>query len=88
MSTEPELPTAARAILRALLGGRPEIRIQGSRFRLSLETAFRLEEVDGEFVYYLRNAGAVGRRLDGLAGSAEIGWVEAPPRWGERQPTN
>jgi hypothetical protein len=52
-----------RLVLDVLMGGTAEIRIGDLRFRLSQERVFRLEEIHGGFVYYLRNTGALARRL-------------------------
>jgi hypothetical protein len=74
----------ARAALAAMLGEGPELRIAGRRYRLTLESVFRLEEVDGRFVFFLRNAGALGRRLRALGSCAarEMEVVTRPPRRG------
>lgn len=57
-----------RWILDVLLGGRLELAIGTRRFRLTLERAFRLEEVDGGFVFFMGSAAALERRLTALAG--------------------
>ena len=60
----------AHLVLRALLGKVPEVKIGGRRYRLGLQQVFRLEEIGGSFVYYLRNAGALHRRLTQLGAPA------------------
>ena len=62
--------TLARFVLRALLGEVPEVEIGGRRYRLGLQQVFRLEEIGGSFVYYLRTAGALHRRLTQLGAPA------------------
>lgn len=57
----------ALLILRALVGDSPEFPLGGRRYRLSQEKAFCLEELDGHFVYYIRNAGTLTRRLEQIA---------------------
>jgi hypothetical protein len=77
-----------RLALRAIVGGTPEIEIGGRRFRLSQEKVFRLEEVDGGFVYYLRSAGAVERRLAQIAIEHPGPAREIPGPWSEAPPDN
>lgn len=60
-----------RLALLAQLGASPELVIAGRRYRLELERVFRLEELDGPFIYYLRNAGALQRRLARLAADGD-----------------
>ena len=80
--------TGGRLALRALLGGAPEVEIGGRRFRLSQEKVFRLEEVDGGFVYYLRNAGALQRRLAELMRRHPGPGRELPGPWCDSLPHN
>lgn len=61
--TAQEVSEYSRLVLDVLMGGTAEIRIGGIRFRLSQERVFRLEEIHGGFVYYLRNTGALAQRL-------------------------
>ena len=58
----------ARWILHVLLGERLELAIGSRRFRLTQERAFRLEEVDGGFVFFMGSSAALERRLTVLAG--------------------
>ena len=74
-------------LLRTLLGGAANLEIGGRRFRLSRESVFRLEEVDGSFVYFLRNAGAVERRLAELSRRHPGPWCD-PGDWSEDLPRN
>ncbi len=75
----------AGLVLRALLGEVPEVEIGGRRYRLGLQKVFRLEEIDGSFAYYLRNAGALHRRLIQLGAPAT--WEISGNR-GEHQADN
>ena len=69
----------ARLILRALLGEASVVEIRGRRYRLSVEKVFRLDEVTGSFTYFLRDAGALQRRLRRLArGPLPAGCAVAP----------
>jgi len=58
----------AHWILDVLLGSRLELTIGSRRFRLTQERAFRLEELDGEFVFLMGSCAALERRLRALAG--------------------
>jgi hypothetical protein len=82
------LINVARLVLRALLGAKPEVEVRGRRYRLELEKVFRLEEVGGGFVYYLRNAGALERRLEALAGSQPGSGRELAGNWAGIEPKN
>ena len=66
----PAGPRTSPWILRVLLGGVAELSVDGRRYRLTLEKAFRLEEVDGNFVFFMGSAGTVERRLRALAGGS------------------
>ncbi len=73
-----EVPAGPRTspwILRVLLGGVAELSVDGRRYRLTQEKAFRLEELDGNFVFFMGSAGTVERRLRALAGGS-LGSVE------------
>lgn len=63
----------ASAALAALSGAAAELRLGDRRYRLTVESVFRLEEIDGGFVFFLRNAGALQRRVGALAAAAEPG---------------
>ena len=79
-----ELPEVVESLdriaLLVLMDGAAELEIGGYRYRLSLEKVFRLEECSGRFVWFLRNAGALRRRLLALGGgvpSQDAGRVRA-----------
>ena len=69
----------ARWILHVLLGERLEFAIGSRRFRLTQERAFRLEEVDGGFVFLMGSSAALERRLTVLAGG-RLGAIRAMTR--------
>jgi hypothetical protein len=58
----------ARWVLDVLLGARLELTIGSRRFRLTQERAFRLEDVDGGFIFFMGSCAALERRLQALAG--------------------
>ena len=69
---------AARAVLAARLGEAVLLVLADRRYQLTVEMFFRLEEIDGDFVYFFRRADALERRMRQLAlGSAPR--VVAPP---------
>ena len=63
----------AHLILRVLLGESPVLEIRGRRYRLEMDRVFRLEAVDGGFIFFMRTAGALQRRLTRLAGRPFMG---------------
>ena len=62
---------AARAVLAARLGERVLLMLDGRRYRLTVEMFFRLEEIDGDFVYFFRRADALEHRMLQLAAGTE-----------------
>jgi hypothetical protein len=58
---------AARAVLAARLGETVLLLLEGRRYQLTVEMFFRLEEIDGDFVYFFRRADALERRMLQLA---------------------
>ena len=58
---------AARAVLAARLGETVLLVLADRRYQLTVEMFFRLEESDGDFVYFFRRAAALERRMRQLA---------------------
>jgi len=64
---------AARAVLAARLGETVLLGLEDRRYQLTVEMFFRLEELEGAFVYFFRRADALEGRMRQLASGS-------PPR--------
>ena len=78
---------AARAVLAARLGETVHLMLESRRYQLTIEMFFRLEEIDGDFVYFFRRADALEQRMLQLAAGAAPRIV-APPNGAGRGQDN